>query len=1053
MALGRGVVHAALAGREQAALKALESTREDYLLNAVSTLQSYTGQHEAGRGRPSVLEGLIAKAWAELRESDQQELREVCQALTQGGYEAQNAASRLGRRAPVALYRDPEVRAFLEGGGKGKAVRAERGGGQKRGASGAPLLGLVILAGLGAAVGYLATRPRLDEEAPKIKVEVPSEVGAPTTRVQGEVSEQDLASLSFQGKPVSFESVGPERYRFTLELSELEIGANAFELEASDRDGRSSTRKFQVTRAAYPAQITFSEPKPNLATRQRDLRVAGKVVSKGRVTSVRVGDQALEVKDDGTFAGEVRIPATEGAHVLEASAHGEDAVGSATLRVIVDRSPPVIRIGAHPDKVYGSTFDLPIKVDDHSDYVRLQVTGLGHLKPLHAGREHHVEVPLAQIGAHLIEVRATDSLGNEAEPVQVKVQRVEAKDDLLAEFRRGQRAYRVTKNVHVLPGQTLVVPPGSRVEVAGDVEIKVEGKFLAPGTASATIQISGQGWKGIRLLGPQARAELRYTELRGGRNELGGALYLGKGAQAILNHCTLTDNVAKRHGGAVYAVGLPSAPCVLDFEDVQILENSAGSEGGGINFNSHCRGRFERVEFQKNSSKNFGGGAVLLSKAGNTTEVEFKDCKFLLNSSRFGAGLQVGKNSRARLLNCVLESNTSHGEGGGLMIQGANAQQLGRVEVTGGRIVGNRALKGGGVALRHDGQITLTRVDLLHNRATGDGGALYVSGAPKSETAVSMLQSHVVENTGRKGGGVAIGGRVDFHADHVQFTRNLAHEWGGGLFAQGGSNNHARVDLLACVFLENGVQDARGRKLRGRGEAVRIGASVEFDSDQLKSCKVPQHRASLAAGVHAPPLASKPTTPNTPRKATPPGVPAARRPDPESPPRRDPLGGPPPEGPRPATLPPAPAKGRALVKGDDDFGRALGHYVAAALAKDYHSLRADRFRSGSSRMKSYEAKVAFPGVVSTRIWDTGRRHYACVTLSNTAPDDEANALFDAYEARLQGHLGEAWTTRESTTRHGGRIREFHHEHVRLRLTLTRYELRSGARATVMLFFN
>jgi len=1053
MALGRGIVHAALPGREQAALKQLDSGREDYLLNAVSTLQSYTGQHDPGRGRPSVLEGLVAKAWAELREGDREELTEVCQALSQGGYEAQSAASRLGRRAPVALYRDPAVRSFLEGGGKGKAVRSERGGGE-RSSSGAPLLGLALLAGLGAAVGYVATRPRVDEEAPKIKVEVPHEVSAQTTRIQGEVSEQDLASLSFDGKPVSFEPVGPDTYRFTLELSELEIGANAFELEASDREGRSSKRKFQITRAPFPAQITFSEPKPNSATRARDLRVVGKVVSEGRVTSIRIGDRALEVKSDGTFTGEVRIPQAEGAHVLEASAHGEDATGSASFRVIVDRSPPVIRIGAHPNEVYGPTFDLPIKVDDHSDYVQLQVTGLGRLKPLHAGREHHVEVPVAETGPHLVEVRAKDSLGNEAEPVQVRITRLKPKDDLLAEFRRGQRAYRITKDLHVLPGHTLVIPPGSRVEVAEGVQIKVEGKLLAPGTASATIQVSGQRWKGIRLIGSQARADLRYTELRGGRNEQGGALYMGRGAQAVLRHCTLTDNVATGHGGAVYAVGSPSAPCVLDFEDVQILANFSGKEGGGANLNSHCRGRFERVEFKKNSAKSFGGGAVLLCKAGSSTEVEFKDCSFVLNNSRFGAGLQVGKNARARLVGCILESNTSSGEGGGLLVQGANPQELGRAEVTGGRIVGNRARKGGGVALRHDGQVTLTRVDILHNRASDYGGGLYVSGAPKSETAVSLLQSHIVENTARKGGGVSIGGRVDFHADHLQVMRNLAHEWGGGLFAQGGAGDHARVDLVACAFQGNGVQDLRGRKLRGRGEAIRIGSNVDFDSAQLKTCKVPHHRASLAAGVHAPSLTAKPkTAPKKPRKATPPGVPAARRPDPNAPVRRDPLGGPPPEGPRAATLPPAPAEGRALVEGDDNFGRALGHYVAAALAKDYHSLRADRFQSGSSRMKSYEAKIAFPGVVSTRIWDTGRRHYACVTLSNTAPDEEANALFDAYEARLQGHLGEAWTTRETTTRHGGRIREFHHEHVRLRLTLTRYELRSGARATVMLFFN
>ena len=950
------------------------------------------------------------------------------------------------------------MRGLLQGGKGGKAEGGKAKGKSRSNAG--PKIGLLILAGLGAAVGYVATRQRPDLDAPQILITPPAKTNATSTQVQGEVSEEDLASLNLEGSPVAFEEIGPGQYRFTAEVKDLGVGANVLELEATDRGGRSSKRSFQVTRVPFPVAIQFTTPAKNTVTRARTIAVSGQVRSKGTVESIKIADVALAVEIDGAFSGQIPIPSSEGSHVLPVFARGPDAEGKSTLRVIVDRTPPKIVIREHPTKVYGDTFDLPFRVEDHSDYVTVEVTGLGKVRRLHSGRDLHVSVPIAEFGEQVIEVRARDELGNAAQPVRISITRVKASSDLLAPFRRGQRAYRITKDITVRAGQTLVIPAGSRVQVETGIRISVEGKLIAAGTPSATIQISGRGWEGIRLKGELARAELRYTELRGAKSENGGALYLSRGAQATLKHCTLIHNAATKNGGAIYAVGRASTPCQLTLEDVTLIDNTAGAEGGALNLNSHCRARLTRVEFTKNHAQAYGGGVVLLSVARGSTEGEFTNCTFKKNSSGRGGGLQVGMNARARLKDCVLEENTATIEGGALFVQGRNPTQRGQLEVSGGRITQNRAPKGGGVAVRHDARVTLTRVDLIQNQATAAGGGLYANGGGGEHTAISLLRTHVVGNTSRLGGGIAVEKSVDLHADHVDFKANVAENQGGALWAQGpGGKHQLRLELVACTFRENLVQDPRRKRhKRGHGDDVRIGKGVAFDTAQLKSCGIPHSRASLAAGVHAPKLAKTPgTAAKTPARkpprrrkrsatpATPPGVPAARR--------ADPLDRAPPPGPSIATLPEAPSKGRALVEGDDDFGRALGHYVAAALDRDYHSLRADRFRSTSSRMKSYEAKIEFPGVVSTRIWDTGRRHYACVTLSNTAPDQEATQVFESFEARLKGHLGKAWTQKHRETRSGGRVTEFHHGHVRLRLTLTRYELRSGARATVMLFFN
>ena len=125
-------------------------------------------------------------ATPELREGDRAELLELCQALDEGNDRLLERVGRLGRRLPAALCRDPRIRAaFSTKGGAGR----ERSGNRAKGGSGAPMLGLLILTGLGAGVGYFATRPRPDLEPPRIRVEPPARVSDSRLVLRGEVSE------------------------------------------------------------------------------------------------------------------------------------------------------------------------------------------------------------------------------------------------------------------------------------------------------------------------------------------------------------------------------------------------------------------------------------------------------------------------------------------------------------------------------------------------------------------------------------------------------------------------------------------------------------------------------------------------------------------------------------------------------------------------------------------------------------------------------------------------------------------------------------------------
>ena len=1065
MALGRGLLRAmGLPGAGEAALAELEAQREAYLEDAIPTLQSYSGLNEPGRGRPGALEGLAAAAWANLRDSDQVELRDL--ALGMAG-RVEGAAGRLGRRGAAAIYRDAAVRAAIEGSGPQARARS--------GASPAPLLGLLVLGALVAGVGYLATRPRIDLEPPELIIEAPDEVVTTRAKVVGEVLEEDLVALEVDARSVPFEALGGGRYRFEIELEDLEVGTKEVEITATDGGGRSARRKVLVVRAPAPAKIEVSEPQEGAGTREGSLEVRGRVEAPFPVASIRVGARSLPLNERGEFSGRIELSPREGRYPLTFSVETPTVRGELVREVLVDRTPPKVEVLEHSANCYGATFDLPLRLDDASPALSVELNGRLHPVKLRSGRVVHVEVPLGPIGRQTIAVRALDASGNASPPIQVSVERLAPREGPLAAYRTGQRSFKVTEDVVVPAGQVLVIPPGSRVEVAPGKELRIEGELRAPGSPSATIMISGQGWGGIRLKGEAALAELSYTELRGASNKLGGALYVSLGARAKATHCTFVGNAASQNGGAIYVVGSVSSPSKLELVDVTFEDNKAEGEAGALNLNSYCRAQLERVEFKGNRAGSYGGALVLIGFLNSTTEGELSECRFSGNQATHGGAIQVGRNARARASECVFEENIAATHGGAILLHARGADERGVLELSGGRLVRNRAKQGGGaLALGSFANAVVSRVDFEENSTGGKGGAVFVSGAPGGHSKLSLVEAHLVGNhADGSGGGLFVGAYSEAHAERTQLRGNVAREWGGGLAAAGAAEANAlpsRVELLGCTFKQNRVADLQSGSVRrraGRGDALRIGGGVEFDPAQVPAAGIAPAEASLAAGLSAPaprsdaaggsPSSSDaspalPTTPQAPASRALNPAPAGREGAPAA--AREGAAAPPKEAPGEAKLPQAPEVGRALVLGaDDDFGRALGHYVAAALHKNYLALRDRPYGHGSSRLQSYYAKIEFPGVVSTRIWDSGERHYACVTIANTAPDGEASAVFEDYLARLKSHLGQRWEHKHHQTKHGGRIHEFEHEHVRLRLTLTRYELSSETRATVMLFFN
>lgn len=84
---------------------------------------------------------------------------------------------------------------------------------------------------------------------------------------------------------------------------------------------------------------------------------------------------------------------------------------------------------------------------------------------------------------------------------------------------------------------------------------------------------------GVEVIGSTANATLRYCLIRGNSAQIGaGGLYLGNGGRATLDNCTISDNSAGSYGGGVEVGSLG----VLTGIQVTVLNNSAPLGPDGV---------------------------------------------------------------------------------------------------------------------------------------------------------------------------------------------------------------------------------------------------------------------------------------------------------------------------------------------------------------------------------------------------------------------------------------------------------------------------------------
>lgn len=376
-------------------------------------------------------------------------------------------------------------------------------------------------------------------------------------------------------------------------------------------------------------------------------------------------------------------------------------------------------------------------------------------------------------------------------------------------------------------GDVIGIGPGTfeeNVTVGKELTLRgtdAESVVIDGGFQDAAIRVGGTDT--VRLEGltisrsegvvsAEAPLEIRNAILTLNSSTTHGAVYAG--ASLLVEKSTVVGNVSLGAGGGIHATG-PE----VTLRDSVLTGNRSALDGGGM----LARGRatLESTTVSGNEGR-YGGGIAALD------EVTLRGSSVTGNTGSYGGGIyaydttttvQGGSISRneadvgggiystgsLRLSNAEMTENraSSRLPGAQFGYGAAIFNEGGQVEVQGGRLEGNAAVRGG--ALYERGETTLDGVVIFRNSATY-GGAIFVSSG-RTELENSLLTGNL---SYADGGAVYLnGGSLEMSGGRVE--ANDASGDGGGLLLREGSSAVLRgTDVVTNTAYSGGGVASEG---------------------------------------------------------------------------------------------------------------------------------------------------------------------------------------------------------------------------------------------------
>ncbi|GMH41758.1 hypothetical protein BSKO_09668 [Bryopsis sp. KO-2023] len=301
------------------------------------------------------------------------------------------------------------------------------------------------------------------------------------------------------------------------------------------------------------------------------------------------------------------------------------------------------------------------------------------------------------------------------------------------------------------------------------------------------------------------------TKFDGNNAQSGGAVHVNGEGTIEIEKAEFVANSAAVEGGAVKVVSVENATFSLALI-ASTISGSSAKDGGGL----HAEGPLQLelkndVDILENSAENQGGGLWMEAGASLTGE----DIRFARNQAEDGGaiyfqsegeGVDSSEKEAVTLKKAKFSSNSAEGYGGGLYIGGAPWKcDLGK----GVEFSKNKASKsGGGISLLEGAELNIDGANFNENEAVNSGGAISAQGF-NLDGRLIISGSKFVKNKGESGGAVTLeGGKSIGQFSDVDFERNSVSDMGGGVFVLEGPNleiNGSRFEGNDATTMGGGI--------------------------------------------------------------------------------------------------------------------------------------------------------------------------------------------------------------------------------------------------------
>lgn len=407
-----------------------------------------------------------------------------------------------------------------------------------------------------------------------------------------------------------------------------------------------------------------------------------------------------------------------------------------------------------------------------------------------------------------------------------------------------------------LAGKTLVLKSGQLTIAAG--------KNLTIDAADASgLKISGNNTSRIFYVHSNqdrpASLNLKNVQIINGyTSEQGGAVYVAHKGKLSVENVTFQKNVAAKGGGAIYSAWETD----LSATNTKFIANNATAaneetSGGAISFISPGKITVTKSEFTNNRGIN--GGAIN-SLHGKLT---IQDSKFIGNDTTagyydtnskhpflrgYGGAIYTDRASNPgagiggtiNISNSVFKNNKALAEGGAAYLY---TDPKDKVSIDGSLFENNQvsALKGGTPG--HGGAIvqltngtnkgfTIANSALINNRATSQGGGLWVMGAPTN--IFNSTFSGNVASDPNKGRGGAMMLYSDTNIDNTTIAYNEVGWFGGGV--DRGTNT--KVSVSDSIFYKNTANNVWGIRQHVHQPLIDKGGNFQYPPEINSSYNV-----------------------------------------------------------------------------------------------------------------------------------------------------------------------------------------------------------------------